>query len=150
MARIIRFRGKRLDNAEWVYGGYYGDDKRAWIVTVEPTEYGRSIVKHEVDPSTVGQYTELQDKNNAELYELDIIKTPYYVFGNHAGFERHTVIFENGSFGIKRERDFVHISKLRKPIKFEYVSNVGEIAVEWEHPFEVIGNIHDAKEATNE
>ena len=65
--RTIKFRGKRLDNQEWCLGGYYGDSKRAWIVTVTPTEYGRSILKHEVDPSTVtcDEVERLQTENAA-------------------------------------------------------------------------------------
>lgn len=86
--REIKFRGKRVDNGEWVYGAYFGDDKRRYIITqindAQHAVYGyrsNDVELYVVDPATVGQYTGLKDSKRTEkypegqeIYEGDIIK----------------------------------------------------------------------------
>lgn len=130
MDREILFRGKRLDNGEWVEGNL--------VVKKDPllkTDYcfilaqgkGDSFVTwHKVDPSTVGQYTGLTDKNGKRIFEGDIVEgcdfTP-----------------EDGGYGVVGYDDGA----------FEITGNNIEGTFHenyWGVDLEVIGNIHDNPE----
>ncbi|MEK5166008.1 hypothetical protein NYE69_27180 [Paenibacillus sp. FSL R5-0527] len=70
--RDYKFRGKRVDNGEWVYG-YLIKDESGEVNIVN--NYGTSYSWDEVDPETVGQIFPFKDSEESELYPGDIIKT---------------------------------------------------------------------------
>lgn len=71
MNREIKFRGKRIDNGEWVYG-YLADED--YINDIDSID----LSSIEVDRDTVGQFTGLFDKNGKEIFEGDILLVDDY------------------------------------------------------------------------
>ena len=68
--RKILFRGKRLDNGEWVYGDLIENQGRCFIyhatseTTIKDNDDNKiSVVAVAVDHDTVGQFTGLSDKD---------------------------------------------------------------------------------------
>lgn len=137
--RKILFRGKRIDNGEWlvsrtllqnsdderfcwmpVYGDKFGtvEDDKGNILRME---YG---TLYRVDPVTVGQYIGLKDKNGKRIFEGDIVTR--ILFDKPYQYE---VVYRPGyaSFDGIRKGGFISFG------------NDADC-------FEVIGNIHDNPE----
>jgi len=71
--RTILFRGKRIDNGEWVEG-YLIDQSEIRVYDDDKTTGFYTEDDYEVDPATVGQFTGLVDKNENKIFEGDIVK----------------------------------------------------------------------------
>ena len=137
----ILFRGKRLDNGEWVEGYLY-EHEPALVGIVsendvpEPSKWfiaktgfadwnmPRPVEFVEVDPSTVGQYTGLKDKNGKKVFEGDIIRK------TNEG--RHPQIFTANIHTNFRVNEEVYYSPC------DHFTESCE--------YEIIGNIHDNSE----
>lgn len=85
--REIKFRGKRVDNNQWVYGYLTHTNKK-----MNPCIHIGVVEVYEVDPKSVGQFTGLFDKNFEEIYEGDVVS----VYD-----ENRTVIFKNAFWNLE-------------------------------------------------
>ena len=80
--REILFRGKRVDNGEWVEGYYhcvtdnYTPKNIHYITTFKKLDNGEIILtgQYDVVPETVGECTFFPDRNGKMIFEGDIIE----------------------------------------------------------------------------
>jgi len=113
--RQIKFRGKRLDNDEWVYGFLYQlellpycglgamiltDDDNCESDAIIPFNlaFRKGVDLFMVDKETVGQFTGLHDADGKEIYEGDLLLS----FENSEVFE---VVYDAPRFCFK-DNDF--------------------------------------------
>ena len=72
--REIKFRGKRIDNGEWVYGNLVLTAYGCYIIP--QNIYADRMPQFSVDPKTVGQFIGFRGKNEREIFEGDILQYP--------------------------------------------------------------------------
>lgn len=69
----IKFKAKRLDNGEWIIGSFVVMKIPALSKTTIGIVAAGGATLHEIDPSTVCQFTGLADCEGKELFEHDLI-----------------------------------------------------------------------------
>ena len=128
--REIKFRGKRIDNGEWVVGDFYffeGANIRYYHQTCRHDEgFQNSYTDYEVMLQTVGQFTGLKDKNGKELYKDDMVLWD----GRKAIIEW---LPRMAGYYAMRKGEGVHFHDMQ-----EIVPSHGGL-----RHIEIIGNIHD-------
>ena len=120
------YRGQRIDNGEWIEGFYietgteYHGGGRSLIGTNGTCMDYAGLQFVRVDPSTVGRYTGLTDKNGTKIFCGDIVRTDIIQ-------DCHVEYWENGWYA------YVLVGEIKR---FEgYLADYDN--------YEVIGNIHE-------
>lgn len=144
MNREILFRGKRVDNDEWVYGKglqQCKDELGNEIVAIfEDIVKSEKYIKKEgrytlyyvpVKAETLGQYTGLKDKAGKKIFEGDILDYIGKRKDNINKVYRRKVVFHEGMFAL-----------LSKELQAYSALNY-HCMKDGRSAWRVIGNIHD-------
>lgn len=140
------FRGKRLDNGEWVYGNLIrsNDSEVGYEAIIIPTNDSNMYTKggsigdlgfenwHRVNETTICQCTGLKDKNGKLIWENDIVMTVYD--GNEHIYQ---VVWDESELDFKATN-----GKENYKSNFEYLPCCDEI--------EILGNCFDNPELLEE
>jgi len=116
----IKFKAKRLDGKGWVCGYFYEENGNTNIIENRQKEsmLNRNIT-YQVEPSTVCQFTGLKDCKGNEIWEGDMIKSPY--LGNVA-----TVEWDDSLCGFKCVDDTGNINySLKALVESSWLSLIG-------------------------
>lgn len=129
--REILFRGKRIDNEEWVYGDLVQSPAHKVVQIFEQDLCGDNF---SVYPKSVGQYTGKTDKNGKNVFTDDIVT---------CGFDNLRGIVRFGEYSNPTADDY-HIGFYIE-WEEEYRDNLRKDLGYWTkvENFKVIGNIYD-------
>lgn len=155
MKREILFRGKRIDNGEWVEGYLFVSKGGGHYIldTNNDGDNGYQVRFILVGHETVGQFTGLTDKNGKKIFDGDIFKFSDEVFESYCtscGTEYDSWEVEN--YGVV---GFCDYSGRFDFVKYKYSENLVEADLHENHSIEfydfvseleVIWNIYDNPE----
>lgn len=131
---VICFRGKSKPNGEWVEGYFVGNCTIIPYDKVDDVDDIDSSLCRECYPGTIGQFTNLHDKNGKWIYEGDIVKltprssppfTPQLEYVGYVSLRKY-------SWSIVDSRKGFGYAPIEEIINNNFI--------------EVIGNIHDNPE----
>lgn len=124
----IKFKAKRLDNNTWVEGYFYAECGNTYIIEDRQSEsmLNRNEA-HQVDPSTICQFTGLKDCKGNEIWEHDLLQSQE----TKAIYE--VVWYEDGGFVIKDSVGGGHLLNFLGSILSVY-------------KFKVVGNKYDKED----
>ena len=126
MKREILFRGKRLDNGEFIEGSLTVDcHGNCCIYRPLNVPIGGGFQYFDVDKEAVGQFTGMTDKNGTRIFEGDIVRESFKGHGRI-----YHVFWDDDYFAFRAKGE-------------DITYHLDEIS---QSHCEVIGNIHDNKE----
>ena len=155
--RDILFRGKRMDNGEWVVGRgivrFRSNEEECFVpalgvlAVLYQDEFGNIVRIDEtmitkVCPSSVGQFTGFLDKYGTKIFEGDILAGDHYPYTGNDGAKNYYALVEWDEFGTG-----FYLTMFKAPgasVKGISEGDGGLIGDCWsDGVFSVIGNIKD-------
>ena len=133
MNREIEFRGKRLDNNEWLHGDLMHDNQGGCYIY--PLDAENLYTENKVAPDTVGQFTGLRDKHGVKIFEGDVVDV-YDFTSVYASKYRGVVKMYRGSWCVEYEDSILDMVAHPRLFFDDFA----------DRKTEVIGNIHDNPE----
>jgi hypothetical protein len=133
--REIKFRGKRKDNGEWIYGNYHHNFRKGHWHTISDFD---DNIDHIVDPETVGQFV-TRNVWGDEIYEGSILlgefatgmggkSTKYKELHFHIGYSEYMNSF--------------HVVMPKHYGNYRFLPHISKC--------KLVGNIHDNPELLNQ
>lgn len=143
MNRTIKFRGKRADNKEWVYGYYVVDPLGRHRIYLKPFDDATTNTFFFILSKTVGQFTGLLDKNGKEVYEGDVLNIDEI----HSSFGKNKwiVFYDDSAFQVKPTKTIGRVSLVKfmyDAYEYDVIKHIEDIS----ELLSVIGNIYDNPE----
>lgn len=132
--RDIKFRGKRSENGEWVYGNLVLTAYGCYIIP--QNIYADSMPQFSVDPKTVGQFTGFREKYGKEIFEGDIFQTDNYPLTKEDGYVGVVEYDHDRFWGVKRLKAGADVRGISDGMADGLLEFVDE-------SIEVIGNIYE-------
>lgn len=118
------FKGKRLDNGEWIFG--FLSIHKTGKCFIKPIN-GDALSSEEIDKNTICQCTGLKDKNGKLIWDNDVVKGKYY---------------DNG----KSHRHIGQVKYICESYKVVGIKQYTGYHARLDGSYEVIGNIFDNPE----
>jgi len=133
------FRGKRVDNGEWVQGSLCVASEKAFIVTdcdfyetKHCGDYSLTADRYfKVDPKTVGQYIGKKDKSSKKMFKGDKV---LFTYGKHYNEPKGLTRIGTIVYDVKDVAFEVAIDDSAVKVRFRDITRT-----------EVIGNIHESE-----
>lgn len=117
--RETKFRGKRIEDNQWVYGYYVFRKSENTHKIYDPIKG----VWYNVRPETVGQYIGIPDKNGKEIYRGDIV-------ADETTHNLEIIWYECGWGFRYKDRGMI----VKEPVEMELFKTLEVIGNIWDNP----------------